>query len=241
MDLSIFADQIVAFTKQEMLYSGILKRIAHQEIIEQICDEHKIEIALEEIQARADEIRRAKRLEKASQTIAWLEGNMITEDEWEASIKASLLREKLADHLFNKEAEKYFAEHRSNYELVSLYHIVVPYRQLAQEILYQVEEEETSFFQAAHLYDVEERRRNYCGYEGKLCRWDLKPEVAAMVFGSPVGCPVGSIEIEDLFHLFLVEEFIEAELTPSRKQKIIEKLFQEWLERELIHRFHDDV
>lgn len=238
---SITAEQLTSYLKQEMLLKDITQKILYRQIIERVSEERGIDVSPDEIQAQADKFRRAKHLEKASQAIAWLEENMITSDEWEAGIRAKLLKHKLADSLFDKEAEKVFAENRSDYELASLYHIAVPFEHLAQEIRYQIEEEEISFFYAAHLYDIDARRRCHCGYEGKLSRWDLKSDIATIIFGSTVHFPIGPIEDDDAFHLFLVEEFISPELTPTIKQDIVKKLFKDWLERELIHRSHGEL
>ena len=239
--IPIESEEIVDFLKREMLLKDICQKIVSQKIIEKATAERGITVTPEEIQTEADSIRYGKRLEKASDTLAWLVDQMVTSDEWEKGIGDRLLAQKLAEHLFDKEVEKYFAQNRLDFDQFILYQIAVPYEKLAQEIFYQIEEEEISFYEAAHLYDIDEKRRYLCGYEGKVHRWNFKPDIAAVIFRTPisVGEILGPLKTEQGYHLFMIEEFIQTELTPQRRQEIIDRLFKEWIESELNYALHN--
>ncbi len=236
--VNIKPETIVDFLKQEMLLKEVCQKILHQQIIERVAQEKKISVTAEEIQAEADRIRREKRLEKASEAIAWLTDQMSTADEWEQGICAHLLSQKLAHHLFDKEVEKFFAHNRLDFDQFILYQIVVSNERLAKELFYQIVEEEISFYEASHLYELDEKRRNLCGYEGKVYRRSLKPDIAAAVFGAAEREIVGPLKTEQGYHLFMIQEFIEAELTPQKRQEIINSLFKEWLTSELNYLIH---
>ncbi len=234
--ISIEPKEVIEFLKQEMLLKGICQQISYQKIINKAAQQRNLEISPEEIQIEADGIRHQKRLENASDTLAWLEEQMLTPEEWEAGIKKRLLAQKLAKHLFESEVEAYFAKNCLDFDQFILYQIVVLDRQLAQEIFYQIEEEEISFYQAAHLYNVDERRRYHCGYEGKIGRWNLPPRLAEAIGNAEEGQVIEPIAVEQdrkqEYHLVMVEKFIRAELTPEKHQDIINRLFKEWLESE---------
>lgn len=236
--ISIDSEEIIDFLKREMLLKEVCQKIVSQQIIDRAAQEKDISVTPEEIQAEANDIRYEKRLEKASDALAWLTEQMVTTDDWEAGIRTRLMSQKLAGELFDREAERYFAQHQLDYEQFVLYQIVVPYEQLAWEIFYRIEEEEISFYEAAHLYDIDERRRNYCGYEGKLYRWSLKPDIAAVVLSKPVSNIIGPLKTDQGYHLLLVTEFIPAQLNATSRQEIVNRLFEEWLEGELNHRLH---
>jgi len=142
-------------------------------------------------------------------------------------IRNRLLAQKLAEYLFSKEAEKFFAQNRLDFDQILLYQIIVPYEKLAQELFYQVEEKEISFYEAAHLYDIDEKRRHQCGCEGKLYCWNLKPDIAAVVFSAQLGTVIGPVKTAQGHHLLVVEEFIPAELTSERHQEIIDRMFKQ--------------
>lgn len=231
--MSITSDDIFAYLKQEIRLKNVCRKILFHRIITQAAQEREIIVTPEEIQDEADRRRHAKRLEKASDTLAWLEEEMITSEDWEAGIHLSLLRQKLAQILFSQEVESYFVQHKLDYEQVLLYQIVVPYEKVAQELFYQIEEKEISFYEAAHLYDIDERRRLACGCEGKIHRWNLQADVATVVFSAQPGEVTYPTHTEQGYHLFLVEEFLPAQLTPTRNQEIMLKLFKDWLNSEL--------
>lgn len=232
-------EEIISFLKRNLGFKEVYQKILSQKVINQVAEEKGIIVTAEEIQNQANQERYAKRLEKAADTLAWLADQMITSDDWEAGIRERLLSEKLAESLFSKEVEKYFIQNRLNFEQVSLYQIIVPYERLAKELFYQIEEEEISFYHAAHLYDIDPQRRERCGYEGKLYRWGLKANFAAIVFAATPGEILSPVKTDQGYHLILVEEFIQAELTLERSQEIIQKLFKDWLASELNYRLHN--
>jgi parvulin-like peptidyl-prolyl isomerase len=164
---------------------------------------------------------------------------MITADDWELGIREKLLRQKLRDCLFSKEAEKVFAQNKINFDQVVLYQIIIPYQKLAWEIFYQIEEEELSFYQAAHLYDIDEKRRYHCGYEGTIPRWSITPEFATRIFAANPLEVILPFQTEQGYHILMVEEFIPAELTPKIYEEILEKMFSEWLKSELNYLLHN--
>lgn len=233
--LSIDSDQVIRHLKHEVKLKTVYQSILCKQIIEKASQERGVTVEPEEVQAEADQFRYDHKLESASQTLEWLEDNLLTPDDWEAGIYDQLLKKKLADSLFGKQIEAYFAQSKVQYEQAVLYRILVPYSALAQEIFYQVEEEEISFFEAAHLYNIDEYRRLACGFEGKVSRWQLKPDVAAYVFGAHPREVIGPIQSGHDFELLMVEEFIPAELTNDVRQQISSQLFDEWLESELNH------
>jgi parvulin-like peptidyl-prolyl isomerase len=233
-------EKIIDFLKQEMLLKEISQKLLYQKIINNAIAERNIKVTPEEIQAECNYIRYDKRLEKVSDTLAWLEEQMLTSDDWETSIRNRLSTKKLAEHLFESEVEKYFAQHRLDFDEFVLYQIIVSFEPLAREICYQIEEKEISFYEAAHFYDLNEKRRNLCGYEGKVKRWSFSPDIAAFIFKTPVpiGEVLGPIKTNQGYHLFMIEEFIQAKLNSQTSQEIINKFFQEWMNNEINHLLH---
>lgn len=235
------AQEIVSFLKRDMQLKEVCQRLLYQRVIDQAARERGITVSPEEIQAECDRLRRDKRLERAADTLAWLADQMITADDLEAGIRDRLLSQKLAESLFAKEVEKFFAQNRLDFDKILLYQIIVPYQKVAQEVFYQIEEQEISFYHAAHLYDIDERRRQQCGCEGELERWAIKPDIAPFVFNAPIGEVIGPIATELGYHLLMVEEFIPAELTPQRYKDILDGMFKQWLASELNYMLHNQA
>ena len=233
------SEVVVNLLREDLRLKATYQRIWRQQIIEEVAQERGLTITSEEIQQEAEHQRRQQKLEKADDTLNWLADHMVTEDAWESGIQKYLLSKKVAESLFGHEVERHFAQNKLNFERLLLYRISVKDRKIAQELFYQIEEKEISFYEAAHIYDFDKNRRYRCGFEGKIYRWNLKPDIAAAVFGAPLNEVVGPLEIEQMYHLFLVEEFIPAELTPERHQEITGKLFEEWINGELNYKRHN--
>jgi parvulin-like peptidyl-prolyl isomerase len=237
---SVEPDEIISFLKRNIQLKEIFQKILYQKIINQAAQERGLTVTPEEIQADANHQRYEKRLEKASETLGWLADQMITAEDWEAGICDRLLYKKLAEALFSKDVEKFFAQNLVDFDQVLLYEIIIPDRKLAQELFYQLEEQEITFYEAAHLYDIDEKRRHLCGCAGKIDRWNLNPQLAALIFGAKIGEVTEPIKTDQGYHLFLVEEFIPAQLTPQRYQEILDSMFKQWLESELNYRLHSE-
>jgi parvulin-like peptidyl-prolyl isomerase len=230
-------EEIIKFLKSEIKLKEICLKILSQRIVEKIAQEKGINITIEEIEIEANRQRREKRLEKASDTVRWLEQEMIAPLDWEKGIRNRLLRQKLASVLFDGEVEHFYLQNRLEFEQVILYQFVVKHEKLAQELYYQIEEGEISFYQAARDYDINEKRRYKCGYEGKVYRWAILPEIELLVFTAPPKQLIGPIKTEHGYHLFMVEDYIPAELTPKRYQEILDRMFEEWLNAEVSYMY----
>lgn len=235
----IEVEEVIDYLKKNLQFKQTCQQILQQRIIHQASQQRNLTVTDEEIQTEADKIRREKRLEKAVDTLAWLNEQLITPDDWESGIRDNLLRQKLAKNLFDDEVNKVFQQNCFNYDQVLLYQIIVPYEKLALEIFYQIEEEEMSFYQAAHLYDIDETRRLKCGYEGKLYRYNIKPDLAPVIFAASPGEVIPPFKTDNGYHIFMIETFIKAQLTSEISEEIINNMFNQWLLNEMNYLIHN--
>jgi parvulin-like peptidyl-prolyl isomerase len=226
---------IVSYLKLTIQIREICQQVLYRQIIQQAAQEQNITVADAEVQEAGDRWRLENRLEKAADTFRWLENQMITAEELEAGIRDRLLSQKLAETLFKNEIDTFFIHNRLDFNQVLLYQIVVNDLALAKELLFQIQDREISFFEAAHLYDQDEQRRQRCGHEGFVYRCKVQPDVAAMVFNAQSGSILGPLKTDQGYHLFLVKEFIPAQLTPELYQSLLDERFQTWLNDELNH------
>lgn len=233
LNQNIEIKEIIYFLKTRVELKKICTEFLQKKIINNAIEMHDIEITAEEIQAQGDQIRRKRNLEKAEDTFAWLDEQLITSEEWEAGIYDDLAAQKLADHLFSQAVQDFFNQNQHQFEQVLLYEIIIPDEKLAWEIFYQIEEQELSFHQAAHLYNIDPERRRCCGYVGFVHRHDLKPTIATQVFQATSGSILTPFPSEQGVHLFFVEQFMPAELTDDIYQTLLKQMFQNWLNQEL--------
>lgn len=230
---SIGFAEIVACLQNNWQLKEVCQQVLYHRIIERAARERGLTISDEEIQAELTRQRRDRDLETDADLLTWLAQQLLDREAWEASIRDRLLTQKLAYCLFSLEVERFFSQNQSDSEQILLYQIIVSSATTALEILYQLQEDEISFYEAAHLYDIDEKRRLQCGYEGKVYRSNLRPDIAAIVFSGVLGQVIGPLQTDVGYCLLLVEEFFPAQLNSERSQEILERLFQHWLSVEL--------
>ncbi len=236
--LVVEPEEIINFLKSEMNFKQVCQKILFQKVICQAAQKRGIIVTTEEIEAEANRQRHEKHLEKATDTLLWLTDELISLDDWEVGIRNHLLSQKLAMTLFAKEVESFFIQNRLSFDQVIFYQIIVDSKKLAQELYYQIEEGEISFYDAAHFYDIDDQRRQKCGYEGKIYRCSIETDIAAIVFTTIPSQLIGPVKTDRGYHLLMVEELIPAELSPERYQEILNNMFQQWLTAELDYMFN---
>jgi len=231
--VSIDFAEIISFLRNSLQLREVCQQVLYRRIIERVARERGLTVDDEEVQAELERQRRDRDLEMDADLLTWLTDRMLDREAWEAGTRDRLLAQKLNKRLFYLEVERFFNQNPSEFEQVLLYQIVVSSAAEALEILYRLQEAQISFYEAAHFYDISEKRRLQCGYEGKIYRAHLLPDIAALVFSGIVGQAIGPLQIDAGYCLLLVEEFFAAQLTAERSQEILERLFQQWLELEL--------
>lgn len=232
---SIDAAEIVDFLGQELQLREVCQKITCQKIINKAAQARGLTITPEEIRLETDRICDQEHLGNPSTMLTWLADQLIDLSDWEVRIQNRLLADKLAESMFGDEAKRFFTEHQSDFDQILLYKITVPYERLSQELFYQIEEEEISFYEAAHLYNTDRSCRLYCGYQGIQYRRDLKPEIAETVFNASEGEIIGPLKASpEAYDLLLVEAFIPAKLTAELHHSLVNQMFEAWLKTELI-------
>lgn len=229
-DLSIHDQGVVEFLRKNFRLADVYQKIIEQRIICKVALENDISVTPEEIEQGIETIRDEQELDYAASLMDWLHECHVTLADLQDSIRVSLLFKKVSQHLWLEQRESRLAQPSRRFDRIVLYKLVVPYEHLARKIFYQIEEEEISFFEAAHVYDVDENRRRCCGYEGYLQQCDLSPELAERLFNARIGELIGPIQAADTFYeLFWIDDLILADLNPALQDDRLNQLFQDWM------------
>ena len=233
-DLSLDAQEVVDFLRQSFRLPEIYQALVEQKIIYQMALERGIVVTLQEIETAVENIRYEKAFDNPAGFTDWLTDRGATLSDLKQMLRANLLAEKVMHNLFIEQVESTFSQQQHSFDQLVLYKIVVPYEHLAQEIFYQIEEEEISFFEAAHVYDIDQNRRLNCGYEGTILRRDLPPNLAEVLLTARAGELVGPIKAANQFYeLFWIDDLVYPELTPALQTTILHQLYRTWMEQNI--------
>jgi parvulin-like peptidyl-prolyl isomerase len=214
-------------------FPAVVEAIASRQIVAQQAEKLDLQIDTAELQKAADRFRLKNNLVTVEQTVAWLKQHGLSLDDLEALMQHTVLSAKLAEHLFSDQVGPYFAERQLDYDQVVLYEVVFQNADLAFELFYAIQEQETTFEEVARQYIQDQELRRKGGYCGLLKRADLKPEISAAVFARVAPQLLKPISIGKNIHLVFVEEVIRPQLDEALRSQILNELFSEWLKKQL--------
>jgi parvulin-like peptidyl-prolyl isomerase len=229
IDLTISTDDIITQIKLSQMMPTINEQILMMRIIKDAAAQAEIKVEVSELQEAADEFRLKHKLIGAKITQKWLDIHQLSLDDFEEIVHLQLLSNKLEERVLPDKVEKYFYQHKLDFDRVALYEVVLKDKELATELYYAVREGEIRFQDLASTYieDVELKRKG--GYLGQIQRKDLNPELLS-VFATPKPPQViKPIKTAKGHHLLWIDEVISAELTTEIRQELEGKLFVEFL------------
>ncbi len=226
-------EDIIAQIKLSCQIPDIIEAIVTRKIIADAAEQAGIKIEKLELQEAADNIRLAKNLVNAKDTKAWLEKHYLSLNDFKELAQIYLLSVKLANHLFAKQVEPFFLEHRLNYTATITSEVVLDDKDLALELFYALQENKICFQDIVRQYIQEPELRRVGGYCGMRYRNNFSPEIAACVFTAHPPQILKPIVTHKGVHLIWVEEIIQPQLNEPLRCKILRDLFSAWLKQQL--------
>ncbi|MBF2065797.1 MAG: peptidylprolyl isomerase [Calothrix sp. C42_A2020_038] len=232
--VTVKSEDIIRHIKLSCQIPDVLQAIAIQKIIIETADQVGIKVEPQELQQAGDNLRVAKKLVKAADTIAWLTKHHLSVDEFEELVYANVLAAKLSNHLFAKQVESFFFAHQLDYVAAVTYEVVLDDEDLAWEIFYALQERETTWIEVARQFIQNPEQRRAWGYQGIRHRLDFRPEIASSIFAaSSTPVILKPIVTAKKVYLIWVEEIIHPKLDEQLRAKIQQDLFSAWLNQQV--------
>lgn len=199
-------------------------------LIRQSAHARALTVSAEELQQAADSFRRAHHLTDPAAAKAWLAARHLTVHEWQHMLEADVLTGKLRVTVTANQIEPYFAEHRLSFDAAILSRLVVADEEVARELRLQIVEEGAYFYALARRYSMDAATRPMGGYVGAVGRADLIAVAEAAVFSASAGEVLGPFKLPQGWTLLRVEAIQAAILDDATRNKIRNRLFEEWLQ-----------
>lgn len=230
-DEVITTDDFVRILKLEGTFDSLIEDIIKDKLAVHSAKKQGITVAAEELQERADQLRRAKGLHRAKEMNAFLDAMGVTLEQFEQFVSESIYKEKLTEALCSDAAiEEFFNLNSPRFEAVEVSHIVVDSEGKAKEIMYMLEDEPDSFADLATEHSIEDTKQDG-GMIGKVMRGTLQSDVEAKVFNATLGEPLGPFPSGDgaFFEIFTVTAKNSATLDEDTKSEIRRLIYEGWL------------
>lgn len=190
-----------------------------------------IDATTEEIQERADQIRRVRGLHRAVDMNRYLDALGISLDDFEAFIVETILFDAMNTRIVNEEAvEEYFQLNSPKFDAIDVSHIVVESEGMAREIAATLEDEPEMFEELAREHSISDTRVE-SGHIGRVLRGALHGDVEAKVFQAEEGAVLGPFEIPggSAFEIFRINAKMPASLDLETTDEIKRLIRDEWL------------
>ena len=203
--------------------------ILRQYVLEQTLETRQdIEISPAIIEQAVIDFRLQQQLTDGKVFQEWLNRNGLNYEQFHSQIASSFKLEKLKAQVTNDRLPEHFIERKVFFDRVVLSRIVVASKELAEELHSQIGEG-ANFEQLAREYSTaDERVAN--GMMGPVSRGTLPDTLRAAIDAASPGAMVGPLEVDKLWAIFRVEQFLPATLEDNQlRQAMQNELFEKWL------------
>jgi parvulin-like peptidyl-prolyl isomerase len=194
-----------------------------------ICQQFNLTVSDEELQTAGDAFRLEHKLLGISETLAWLQQQRITVEDWSRGIRLELLTKKLKEHLFGDAVDAHYLSNCQHYQRVALSQILVSDLTEAKKVTYAIQESNESFCALALEYSKGKQSKQNGGFLGVRFLSELMPDIVQAISQAKEGEVIGPIHTKLGYHILRIEKCLPAEFSESREQ-ILESLFQNWLQ-----------
>lgn len=230
-DEVITAEGFVKALKLSGRFDSLMEEIVREKLTVHAARKAGIEVEPEEIQERANQIRRVRGLHRSVDMNRWMDQLGITLDDLERFIVDMLYYEKMQQNIAtDAEVADYYALHSPEFDSIVVSHIIVDSQGKAKEILAIAEDEPESFADLARGHSVADTA-SAGGYIGPVMRGNLQSDIEAKVFHAEPGEVLGPFPTGDGSHyeIFMINDKRTAELDEHTADDIRRKLKEAWM------------
>ena len=225
---SISLAQALRYLQASGKLQPFVVEILRQKTIEQeLQTRDDLDISSAMIEQAVIDFRLEQQLTEPKTFQAWLLSNGVDYSTFHKQVAFGFKLEKLRVQVTESKLQEYFIERKIFLDRVVLSRIVVNNKELAEELKSQIVEG-IRFEQLAQEYSLTDDRI-VNGMMGPVSRGQMPDSLRTLVDLSSPGELVAPIEIEGLYCLFRVEQFLPASLEGQVKQELQNQLFEQWL------------
>lgn len=222
-------EDIIAYLRRSHKIAEIAAGAERDALILGICEQFGITVSDEELQAAGDAFRQEHKLLGASETLAWLQEQRITVEDWSQGIRVALLTKKLKEHLFGDAVDAHYMSNRNDYKRVALSQILVRDLTDALKVTHALREENASFCALALEHSKGKQSQQNGGFVGICFIAKLMPEIAQAIAEAKEGEVIEPVQTKLGYHIIKIEKWFPSELSESVREEIFGSLFLPWL------------
>ncbi|MEN8207333.1 MAG: peptidylprolyl isomerase [Pseudomonadota bacterium] len=227
----INSEDFVKLLKFTGRFDELMEDIVKDKLTIHAARKQGVTVSADEIQERADQLRRVRGLHRAADMNSYLDSSGLTLEDFENFIIEMLLHEQISKSICSDEAvEEYFSLNSPKFDSIEVSHIVLDSEGKAREIMAILEDDMGSFEEFAREHSISDTREDG-GYIGKVLRGSLQSEVEAKVFNASEGDLLGPFASDDetCYEIFTINAKTSSTLDEETADEVRRLIREEWL------------
>lgn len=213
----------------DVVYKGLADTVAQRKAIAL-----GLGISTADLQIAADNYRDANGLQKATDTMDWLESQGRSVEEFESSLEFTLLSERLRNHVASdRTVTRRFQSEGAAFNAAELSQIVLFDDEEAALVKRSISSGAIDFYEAARQYSEDFDTKGAGGYVGWRSRRALPPDLADQILSSEPGDVIGPVPIGDIFAIIKILAIRAPKLDDATRTHLREQIFREWMDAQL--------
>jgi parvulin-like peptidyl-prolyl isomerase len=232
-DLSLIPvtdSDVLTHLRQTQQLASITCQVEQTHLVRQLCRRLDLQVSDEVLQQAGDAFRRDHQLLGVPETLAWLNKQHISAEDWTEGIRQQLLAQQLANHLFGAMIDGSYMSNRHLFRRVALSQIVVRDLAIAQQLAPQLQQQPASLSALALEYSQSRPSKDQGGFVGIHYLMDFAPEIIEAITNHPAGDIIGPVESQQGYHLFRIDKWFAPNLNEETRQTLLTKMLKNWLE-----------
>lgn len=159
----------------------------------------------------------------------WCDRQQIASTYFNQVIVRQLRIEKLKQLFFANQVESEFLRSKPNFDQIEYSLIQTTNPALAQELYFQLRDDEADFGSLARQYSLgQERETN--GWVGPVALSSLPVEVTNLLHSTPRGVVCSPVAVGDRVWIVRLERLMAAHLTHTTRANVINQMYTQWLQ-----------
>ena len=221
---------VIAYLRRSAKFAEFAALAERDAQILAACEKFGITVSEDEVQAAGDDFRQENKLWGIQETMAWLDQQRISVEDWSQGIRITLLEKKLKERLFGAGVDGEYFSNRDRYKRVALSQILVVDLDIAWKIVQILREGHASFCALALEYSKGKLSQEKGGFLGIRYVIELMPEVAEAIKNGQEGEIIGPIQSKFGYHVVKIEKWFPIQLNEATREQIMDSLLRSWLQ-----------
>ncbi|MBD2677623.1 MULTISPECIES: peptidylprolyl isomerase [Nostoc] len=229
----IAASELISLLASYQMLPQLQRELIVDEAIEQTSRSANVAIDLtpEEVAQAKQQFYAEKQLKNEEDIQAWMVRQGLSYEQLEAVTTRKLKIEKFKQATWGNKLEAYFFQSKAKLDKVIYSLLRTQDVGIAQELYFRIQAKENSFADLAREYSLGPEAQTG-GLVGPVELNALHPVMVQMLSSSQPGQILPPTRIAEWFVILRLEKFIPAQLDESMKARLLNELFEAWLQEQ---------